>query len=245
MKSLATLWLCGIILCGPGGAAAQADDKDQKVDSPIYKHWAKFKPGAFSVAKTQRASKGVKAEFTVTTTLKEITPERVVVELQIVTVGSDEKMEMLPKKQAYPAMIEKDEARKMEAMEHPKKGDKVEGAEVLDVTQGEEEIKVGEQKIKCRLLETKSKQGEQTVSTKTWTSDQVPGQVVKTVVTMEGPTEMTSETSLVKYSVDGGSKTDSAGKAEKADGEKDKGERKDGGDRTVPADKKEENKKKD
>jgi hypothetical protein len=228
--------LCCAVICGLAAAAAQADDK---VDSPIYKHWARFRPGAFSVVKTQRKAKDVKAETTVTTTLIEVTPEKVVVELQVATVGGDEKIEMLPKKQTYPAKIEKDEARKME---DPKKGDKVEDAEVLDVKQGEEEIKVGDKKINCKWLQTKCKQGDQTTTTEAWTSDEVPGQVVKMLVTVEGGVAMTSETLLVKYNADDIGKAD---KPEQGGSEKGKGEKKDAGDKKAPAGKKDESEKKE
>jgi hypothetical protein len=230
MRSLITFLFGCAVVCGLAVPAVQADDK---VDSPIYKHWAKFKPGAFSVVKTIRSAKGIKAEITATTTLKEVTPEKVVVELQIVTLGSEEKMEMVPRKQAYPARIEKDEARKME---DPKKGDKVENAEVLDVEQGKEEIKVGDKKIKCKWLETRSKQDDQTAVTKVWTSDEVPGQVVKMVVTTKGGAEMTSETSLLKYSPDGGTGAD---KTERAGSEKDKEDKKDEADKKNESEKKE------
>jgi hypothetical protein len=234
MRSLVTSLLCCAIVWGLAAPAARAEDK---VDSPIYKHWARFKPGAFSVVRTERMAKGpkaemIEAEFTVTTTLKEVTPERVVVELEIVTVGENEKAEMLPRKQAYPAKIEKDEALKME---DPKKGDKVEDAEVVGVEQGEEEIRVGDKKIKCKWLETKSRQGDQTTTTKAWTSDEVPGQVVKMVVTMEGKGEMTSKTFLVKYSADGSDKAD---QTEQAGSEKEKGEKKGEGEKKEEKEKK-------
>jgi hypothetical protein len=233
MRNSVTFSLCCAVVCGLAVAAAQAEDK---VDSPIYKHWARFRPGAYSVVKDQRTAKGVKAETTITTTLIEVTPEKVVVELQVPTVGGDEKIEMQPKKQIYPAKIEKDEARKME---DPKKGDKVGDAEVLDVKQGEEEIKVGDKEIKCKWLQTKSKQGDQTTTTEAWTSDKVPGQVVKMVVTTEGGAAMTSETTLQKYSAD------DRGKAEQAGGEKDKGAKKGAGDKKTPVEKKDDSEKKE
>jgi len=35
-------------------------------------------------------------------------------------------------------------------------------------------------------VETKIKQGDETITSKSWTCEDVPGQVVKTVMTMEG-----------------------------------------------------------
>ncbi|HVP12839.1 MAG TPA: hypothetical protein VMV94_16820 [Phycisphaerae bacterium] len=237
MKSLATSLLCGVFVCGLAASAAQADDK---VDSPIYKHWAKFKPGAYSELRTERTAKDVKAEISTMTILREVTPEKIVIVVRAVTLSKEGEITIPPKRQEFPAKVEKADADKMG---DPKKGDKIDDAEVLDVKQSEDEIKFGDEKIKCKLLETKSKQGEQTTTTKAWTSDEVPGQIVKMEVTLEGPAEMTSKTSLVKYSVDGGSaKTD---KSEKADDEKANVEKKEQGDEKAPADKKDEREKKE
>jgi hypothetical protein len=235
MRSCVTSLLCSLLICGLAVSAAQAGEK---VDNPEYKHWAQFKPGAFSELKTEGNAMGMKTKTTMTRTLKEITPERAVVEITVATLAGGQKMDMPPQKQQIPAKIEAEDARKIE---DPKKGDKTEAGEILDVKKGEEEVKVGDKKIKCKWVETKIKQDDQTITSKSWTCEDVPGQIVKTAMTMEGKMKMSSEGSLVKYSAEGSGKADKADKGAKAEpskagSEKDKAEKKDAGDQKAPAD---------
>jgi hypothetical protein len=238
MRSCVTALLCGLVICGLAVSAAQAGEK---VDSPMYKHWAKFKPGAFAEMKTESTVMAdkteTKSQMTVTMTLKEITPEKAVVEIKAVNVMGDKKMEMPPTNQEYPAKIEEEKAKEMDT---PKKGDNIKGAEVIAV--GEEEIKVGDKKIKCKWVETKMKQGDSTITSKAWTTEEVPGQVVKTVTSMEGQTKMTSEGSLVKFGVGGSDKADKT--EPKAGSEKEKSEKKDAGDKKPATDAKDKTEKK-
>ena len=237
MKSLVACVICGLVVCGLTVSAVQATEK---VDSPMYKHWAKFKPGAFAEMKAESTTMGMKTEMTVTMTLKEITPEKAVVEMKGVNVMGDQKTEMPAQKQEWPAKVDADTAKQMDT---PKKGDKIKDAEVLDVKQGEEEVKVGDKKIKCKWVETKIKREDSTITTKAWTSEDIPGQMVKTVMNVDGKMKMTSEGSLVKYEVSGNAKTEKA--EPKPGAEKDKGEKKDAGDKKSVSDKKDQTEKKE
>jgi hypothetical protein len=194
------------------GLAVSTVQAGEKVDNPLYKHWAKFKPGAFSQVKTENEVMGQKTVMTVTMTLKELTPEKVIIEMSAVNVMGGNEMKMPPQKQEFLAKIEEEKAKELDT---PKKGDKKNGAEIIDV--GEEEIKVGDKKLKCKWTEMKIKQEDTTTTTKVWTSDEIPGQVVKTVTSMDGTMKMKSEGLVVKFSVDGKSEMDNTGKAEKAD----------------------------
>jgi hypothetical protein len=209
MRSVVTCLVCGLVVFGLAVSTVQAGEK---VDNPLYKHWAKFKPGAFAQVKTENEAMGQKTVMTVTWTLKELTPEKAIIEMSAVNVMSGNEMKMPPQKQEVLAKVEEEKAKELDT---PKKGDKKNGAEVLNV--GEEEIKVGDKKIKCKWIETKMKQDDQTILSKAWTSDEIPGMVVKTSMTVEGKTKMKSEGLVVKFSVDGKSEMDNTGKAEKTD----------------------------
>ena len=209
MRSVVTCLVCGLVVFGLVVSTAQAGEK---VDNPLYKHWAKFKPGAFSELKTESEVMGMKNVSTMTTTLKELTPEKAVVEMSVVSVVNGQETKVPPQKQEILAKIEEEKAKELDT---PKKGDKRNGAEIIGV--GEEEIKVGDKKVKCKWAEMKMTQEDTTTTTKVWTTDEVPGQVVKMVTNMDGKMKMKTEGTLAKYSVDGSSKPDSAGKTEKTD----------------------------
>ena len=70
---------------------------------------------------------------------------------------------------------------------------------VIKMKEGKEELKVAGKKIKTKWVEVEMKQGNNTIKTKSWMCEGVPGQVVKTVMTMEGDMKMTSESKLVKF----------------------------------------------
>ncbi len=186
------------VCCGTAllfGLATSGARADEKVDNPTYKHWAQFKPGSFSVLETSQtitaAGTVIKTETTLTTTLKELSPEKAVVEMQFVTVTSGREIKMPPQKMEIPAKFTKVELKKQEQPEGQ-----------IKVKEGKEELKVGGKTIKTTWVEMNLKQGQGLIRTKTWTSMEIPGQVVKMVQTMEGDTKMTSEGIVVKFKAD-------------------------------------------
>ncbi len=51
---------------------------------------------------------------------------------------------------------------------------------------GEEEIEIGDKKLKCRVVERVTKIGDSESRTKMWVSDEVPGGLVKSEVSSDG-----------------------------------------------------------
>jgi hypothetical protein len=62
------------------------------------------------------------------------------------------------------------------------------------VTQGSEELTIAGKTLKCQWIETTMVMGGQTVVTKVWQSDQVPGGQVKMVSRMDGPDGLVTTT---------------------------------------------------
>jgi hypothetical protein len=186
------------ICCGAAvlfGLTASAARADEKVDNPTYQHWAQFKPGSYSVLKTVQtvtvAGREIKTETTLTTTLKELSAEKALVEMEFVTVSSGRELKLPAQKMEIPAKITKVEFKKQEEPEGQVK-----------VKEGKEVLKVAGKTIKTTWAEIEIKQGKDVIKTKSWTSEEIPGQVVKTVQTMEGKTKMTSEGLLVRFKAD-------------------------------------------
>jgi hypothetical protein len=100
--------LSAFALCFTNAALA-----DEMVDNPNYKHWAQFKPGTFVTMKmTSEIDTGAgkqKTESTVTTKLKEVTSEKVVVTMDVVTKMGDQEFKSPPQEMVFPAKIKKEE----------------------------------------------------------------------------------------------------------------------------------------
>jgi hypothetical protein len=197
MRTFVTFLFCGFVVCGLAVSTVRAGEK---VDNPEYKHWAQFKPGSFSEMKTEFSRFGHKWERTTTTTLKEITSENAVLEIKVVMTGSGQKWAEPPaEKRKIPAKVEEAKARESDP---PKKGDQRDGGEVLDVKQGEEELTICGKKLKTKWVETKIKRKDLTTTARTWSCNDVPGQVVKTTTNSEGTSPLSSMGEVVKFKAD-------------------------------------------
>jgi len=186
MNRLAKSLLGMVVLCGACAAPLCAEEK---VDNPEYKHWAQFKPGSFSCLKNVVTTMGMKSETTMTTTLKEVTAEKVVVEVEVVTVVAGQTMKVPPEKREIPAKIETVKAQ--EQIEPKGK-----------IKEGKEKIEVAGKKIETKWVETELKQDKMVVKSKVWSSDDVPGQVVKIVMSTDGDVKSQTEGSVVKFKAD-------------------------------------------
>lgn len=222
----------GVFALVIGACLASVAWGDEKVDNPMYKHWAQFKPGSFATLKAQTTTMGVKSETTATTTLKELTADKAVIETKAVSEAAGQKVELPVIKNEIPAKISAEEA-KMQI--EPPKGKQKDGSEVVDVQKGKEEIEVMGKKVKTEWTEVKSKVEGQLITAKTWTCEDVPSKVVKVVTKLEGPMASITEVALADFKA---SKTDKADAGDK----KDKDEKKDPGDKKESKDEKKEKK---
>ncbi len=210
MSRFGRVCLCAAVMVGWSASAVFAEEK---VDNPEYKHWAQFKVGSFSQLKMLSTVMGTKAETLTTTTLLELTAEKAVVEMKMVNEVMGQKLEVPATKRDIPAKIEKKDLPDPDL----KKGKLPDGTEILEVKKGKEEIKIGDKKIDTEWVETKMKKDDSTITSKAWTSEEIPGRIVKTSTKMEGQTPTESEGKLEKF------KADKGGKPEKtADADKDK-----------------------
>jgi len=110
-----------------------------------------------------------------------------VIEMEMATLAAGQEMQMPARTIEHPAKIEKAE------------GETAEAAEPVKVDEGTEELTVNDKKIKSTWVKTEfTREGTTTVST-VWTSDDIPGNVVKMVSEMKGPMASTSETTLIDF----------------------------------------------
>ncbi len=176
-------WMCAVlalVLVVPGVWAAEADN-------PMYQSWSKFKVGA--MAKYQQISEmmGNKTESEIIYTLVELTPEKAVVEMSGSTTVAGNKMEMPKTRMEHAAKLNVDGAAASAAA--PVNADTKQGAEEIDAAGG---------KIKCTTVETNITQGESVITSKVWSSEDVPGTLVKSVNSMEKPMKTTTTLTLIE-----------------------------------------------
>ena len=192
MNNLAKIVLFVLVLAGGPAWAGKAEEK---IDNPLYKHWAQFKPGSYATLKMTTESMGTTSETLLTQTLKEVTAEKVVVEIKTAVTGGGQKIEQPPTLQDIPAKITKIDVAEQEAK------DKIEERK-QELKEGEEEVDAGGKKLKAKWTQTEAKYGEIVIKTKVWTSEEVPGQTVKAITSTEGEFASKSTTELVDFKAD-------------------------------------------
>lgn len=152
----------------------------EKVPSPQYASWAKYKPGTTVTLKQTMKTGAMTMEAETHYELKEVTSEAVTVEMW--STSKAQGMEHgTPKRQSasFPSTIEKG------AIETPPGFDgKIERA-------GEEKVTVGGKEYGCEVTRLTTSFGGTKSEGKIWASDSVPGRTVKMETKLTGTTEMT------------------------------------------------------
>ncbi|MFB3893480.1 MAG: hypothetical protein ACE15C_15815 [Phycisphaerae bacterium] len=179
MVTRRTAVLMVVILAMAAAPALAAD----MIDNPAYKNWAQFKVGASAKTVQEMAMAGQTTRTEMTSTLKELTPEKAVIEMKTVAEVAGQKIENTQK------------------IEHAAKIEKAaEPTTKPQMKEGTEEIEVAGKKIKCKWVETTAEQAGTKTTSKVWTSDEIPGLMAKMETKTEGPVSMTTTTKLVEFS---------------------------------------------
>ncbi|MBF0407176.1 MAG: hypothetical protein HQM10_07475 [Candidatus Riflebacteria bacterium] len=160
-----------------------------EIDNPMYQKWATFKVGTAAKYKQVTEAAGNKTESEIVYTLVELTPEKAVVEMSGSMVIMGNKTEMPKTKMEHMAKVKKIEMPAQVATET---------VEAAKPKVSEEEVEVPAGKIKCSLTETEAKVGEGAVYSKIWSSDEVPGTMVKMTSTMEKPIKSDTSITLIE-----------------------------------------------
>ncbi len=157
-------------------------------DNPAYKSWAKFKPGSmvrvkhiqtkvklkwvkvgdkFMLEEDSQTKKEKHAEKT--RTLIEINADQAVIEVKTWNLVDGKKTETAAEKEVVPARLAKPEDEQ--------------------VKEPDEEITVGGKAIKCKVASSTTVHVKTDVLVRRWTSDTVPGGVVRFVGTIDTSTD--------------------------------------------------------
>ncbi len=183
-SSLAAFAAAVMVLCSSAFA--------EKIANPEYVGWSKFKAGAFAKTEGSTTAAGNTSKQIITTKLLEITADKAVVEISMTMDMMGQKMDMPPQKREIAATIEAPTTPAPTAPDSktPK----------ADLKTSDETVKVGDKEVKCKVVEADVETNGVKSHTKTWTSEQVPGNVVKLEAKTTEPMESTTTQSLVEFS---------------------------------------------
>jgi hypothetical protein len=161
-----------VLVLAVAGAAADAET----IDNPHYVHWSKFKVGTW-VRHKNTSGEGGSAKVSIwTTKLVELTKDKAVLETELREAYGDGWLASKPTRLDVLAKIEKP------APEEP------DPESPITRKEGEETLEIAGRKIKCKTVLETIDSVKMKVWSKTWRSDDVPGQVVKSEEKQEKPT---------------------------------------------------------
>jgi hypothetical protein len=162
-------------------APVRADDSKPGVPPPMkkvandtYTEWSRYKVGAFVEMTTESDSSGNKSTVKMTTKLLELTPEKLVLEMTMVSKMGAQEYPMPAQKQDVPKMVEVPDVKAPEVKpeEKPK--------------EGSETIEVAGKKVACKTLESVTEVSGMKTTSKTWLTKEIPGGWAKQTSKTEG-----------------------------------------------------------
>jgi hypothetical protein len=178
--------LFAALMCFAFVAIVHADD--DMIDNPAYQSWAKFKVGTWVEYQTDSEAMGNKNTIITTQTLKTLTPDTATIVIQSSMTVGGKKMDMPPQTQEITSKIKRPPA-------PPAAGD------APKTEQGTEDVQVDGKTYSCKWTEVTSEQNGMKTTSKTWSSDDVPGSIVKIQSSTTGSMTATNTMALVKCQI--------------------------------------------
>lgn len=159
----------------------------EKMDNPEYLNWKQFKPGAWVKLETLTTIAGTETRTVTTTTLKKVTDEKAVVSSQTTLFVMGNEMKQPAEDKEIPATFDRPEV--------PAGTDEPD----LEIEEGEETLTVGGKEIACTWVKSTVKMGGNTIVSKVWSSDAVPGSMVKMESTTGGPMKAVTTMTVTEF----------------------------------------------
>lgn len=201
MRCRTTFVALGIALWASfASSQIRGEQGKDSMENPPYKNWASFKVGASVTLKQTIVDKSGDDPSRIDATARPAgavvqmntyklilsTPQMVVVEMTQSDVEPGSEVEHAPVKVTYAAKVDQ----KFAEGKLPK-------SKVGGFKEGEEELEVAGKKIKCQWVESEIKAGNETSLARIWTSNEVPGGIVKQTTTKKQGDQVFYETTTV------------------------------------------------
>jgi hypothetical protein len=175
--------VAALFVLAVGPAAAQ-----ETIDNPEFTTWSKFKKGASVTLKSTTEAGKTTVESFITTTLVEVGADKLVLETSAASkIGGMEfktpaMKRDVPKTLTLPKVEKKDEK-----IEKPK------------TEEGTDTIKVAGTEVKAKWYKTTFEFKGTTTESKNWTSDEIPGGLVKSVTKSTGTLPSTTTMEVIEF----------------------------------------------
>ena len=184
MRVHRTAAAAALVLLAAGVVVAQ-----EMVPNPDFANWSKFKKGASTTLKITNTVGGMTNETVVVTTLVEVGPDKVVLESSATAKVAGKEVKLDPMKQDVPKTIPLPKGAKKEDFS----GGKPPGT----FEEGTETITVAGTQYKAKWYRTKVDMAPVKAESKFWTSDDVPGKILKGETTTTAPVNATTKMELI------------------------------------------------
>ena len=148
-------------------------------DNPAYTQWAKYKPGTSTTIAMTSDAGGQTSKMETKSTLAEVTPDKVVIDVVTSMVAAGQKMDMPAQKMEIKKVM--DPTPPMD----PETQKQVDAAKANSKT-SDESVTVAAGTFKTKCTETTADMNGMKTTSKVWTSDEVPGGMIKMEATTDG-----------------------------------------------------------
>jgi len=161
-------------------------------DNPAYTQWAKFKPGTSTTITMSSDAGGQTSKTETKSTLAEVTADKVVVEVAMSMEAAGQKMDMPAQKMDIPKKMDAQPAATPDAKPDP-------NTPKADTKTSDESCTVPAGTFKCKCVQSTMDVGGNKTVSKVWTSDEVPGGMVKMEATTDGPMKSVTKSELKAF----------------------------------------------
>lgn len=162
----------------------------EQIENPQYKEWAKYKPGTSTTMATTSDAGGQTSSMETKTTLKEVTDDKIVLDISMSMDAGGQKMNMPAQTTEIKKMIDAPAAADATAAANAPKP---------DTKTSDESVTVGAGTFKAKVTEATMDAGGSKTTSKTWMSDDVPGGMVKMEASTDGPMKSTTKMELKAF----------------------------------------------
>jgi hypothetical protein len=160
-----------VLVGGPAGA-------QDKVDNPEFANWSKFKKGTSVTLKSVSSFNNMSSEASITSTLVEVGADKLVIEMTSVVKSGGMEFKGEPMK--------RDVSKTVTLPKELKKEDFAKGKPPGTYEEGTETLKIAGMDVKTKWYKYKADMDGTKTEAKMWTSEDVPGIMVKSEMTTSG-----------------------------------------------------------
>jgi hypothetical protein len=175
-----------IVLALPAMAAAQ-----DKVNNPEFANWSKFKKGASVTLKSTSEFNKMSSETLIIFTLVEVGADKLVIETTSVAKVNGMEIKVPP--------MNRDVTKTVELPKGVKKEDFTAGKPPGTTEEGTETLKIGGTEVKTKWYKYKADVDGTKTEAKMWISDDVPGMMVKSEMTLSGKFASTTRMEVTEF----------------------------------------------